>query len=105
MPTPDKPTPPSLNLDKLEREGAQADPFVFILGGKRITMIDASDIEWQTLLDATSQPRKLLRLILRDEDQETFFAANVPSWKLNALMGAYFEHFGVDPEALAASRR
>lgn len=100
----DKPTPVAINLDKLEREGAK-DPFVFRFEGERIETADIQEVDWQDLLIATENPRLLMRLIIPEEWQEKFFSAKLPSWKLNALMSAYFAHHGVDPEQLAASLR
>lgn len=101
----DKPTPVALNLDKLEREGAP-DPFEVRLGGKRIEMSDAQDIDWKTLISAMGNPHTFFRLIVPADDQEHFFAQDLPTWKMRRLMDAYTAHYGLtDPGNPLASPR
>jgi hypothetical protein len=101
---PDKPAPVGLNLDTLEREGAP-EPFAVVLGGQRMLMSDAQDVEWQTLMLAMQDPHAFFRLVVPRDAQQEFFAARLPAWKMRALMDAYTKHYGLtDPGNPAASR-
>lgn len=100
----DKPTPISLNLDALEREGTP-DPFSIVLGGRRIIMADAQEVDWQTLMASMSAPRAFFRLIVPPDDQAHFFAASLPTWKMRSLMNAYTEHYGLTDEGNPAALR
>lgn len=105
MPDQDKPAPISLNLDSLEREGT-VEPFVIVLKGRRILMSDAQDVEWQTLMLAMQNPHAFFKLIVPADDQDDFFSAGLPTWKMRKLMEAYTTHYGLtDPGNLAASPR
>lgn len=104
MAAPDKPAPVSLNLDTVEREGGDRPPFVFTLGGKRIQLADALELDWKILITAEKDPPQFYReAIMDDEQRKHFFAQKIPGWKMQRLMRSYFEHYGINPEALAAS--
>lgn len=102
MPTPDKPTPISLDLDALDREGAP-EPFVIKHGGKRIVMIDPHELDWRDLMDALTQPRKFFDICMSPSDAKKFAETKLPGYKLQALMNGYMEHHGIpsSPEAAA----
>ena len=105
----DKPTPVALNLDKLEREGAK-DPFVIKVDDNRVEFVDAQELDWRDLADASIRFERgdlepFLRLVVAASSQDHFFGASVPAWKLNRLAGAYWEHYGIDPGNSLASRR
>ncbi len=85
---------PALDLDKLEREGAVG-PFDFVLDGKRFMMSDPQEVDWQDLLSAMQNPTMFFRLVLPAEDQPEFFRTRLPSWKMNKLMAAYQDHYGL----------
>lgn len=106
MPDSDKPAPVALNLDTLDRE-ARPDPFSVVLGGKPYVFIDPEDIDWRDLLDALNNPRVFFAKMLHAEDAEEFERNDLPGWKLNKLIGAYLEHYGIpsSPEARALPRR
>lgn len=87
-------SPAALDLDKMEREGAAA-PFDFVLGGKRYLMSDPQEVDWQDLMAAMSSPAMFFRLVLPAEDRAQFFEARCPTWKMNRLMQAYLDHYGL----------
>jgi hypothetical protein len=91
----------SLDLDALEREGATGvaakPPFTITLGGERIMLSDATEIDWKSLMVAMSDPAMFFRLIVPADSQEAFFSTPLPAWKLNALMEAYTKHYGLTP--------
>lgn len=100
----DKPTI-SLNLDSLEREG-RAEPFAIVLGGNRILMSDAQDVEWQSLMLAMQNPHAFFKLVVPADDQDAFFAADLATWKMRRLMEEYTRHYGLtDPGNPGASPR
>lgn len=94
MTKPDKPGP-VFSLDALEREGAP-EPFEFAVGGKRFTVEDVQARDWQDLLAIGEDPEQGLRVTLGAEQYERFRQIRgVPSWKLERLMKAIAEHFGL----------
>lgn len=99
---PDKPAPVALNLDTLDRE-ARPEPFSVVHGGKPYTFIDPEDIDWRDLLRALNEPSAFFDLTLPADKTKQFSAVKLPGWKLNALMKAYLEHYGIpsSPEARA----
>jgi hypothetical protein len=96
--------PAALDLDKLEREGGSPKPFDFVLEGKRYIMADPQEIDWQDLLSAMSNPVMFFRMVLPADDQRTFFRTRLPAWRMNKLMSAYQDHYGLpsqgNPNAL-----
>lgn len=96
----------ALNLDALEREGGTRIPFDVVINGRRFVMADPKEIDWQDLLVAMRNPVMFIRMILPPDDHRDFFAAKIPSWKMDALIVAYQQHYGLpDPgEANALPR-
>jgi hypothetical protein len=92
---PDKPAGVSLNLDTLEREGGPQDPFVLVLGGERILLSDAAEMDWQKLLASLNDPRVFFRLVIPPDDHKTFFGTDMSAWKMNKLMESYMAHYGL----------
>jgi hypothetical protein len=88
-------SPAALDLDALEREGAAAQPFDFILGGKRYMMSDPQNVDWQQLISVMNNPHMFFRTVLPPEDHRTFFDAQLPSWKMRKLMDEYQAHYGI----------
>ncbi len=86
--------PAALDLDKLDREGAPG-PFDFVLEGRRYIMSDPQDVDWQDLLSAMQNPVMFFRLVLPADDQTAFFTTRLPAWKMNKLMSAYQDHYGL----------
>lgn len=94
----DKPAAPAINLDSLKRDFTP-EPFAVVLGGKRFVFSDALDLDWQDLtLALGTSPRALFRLIVPADDQDQFFATDLPTWKMRALMDAYVKHYRLEPE-------
>jgi hypothetical protein len=92
--TGDTPADVTLNLDTLEREGADPEPFVFVLGGDRFVCADVQNEDWQTVaaLDE-DDPQEALKLLL-GRDYEKFAKHRLPLWKLNALLEKWRDHTG-----------
>jgi hypothetical protein len=84
----------ALNLDILERENPKA-PFDFVHHGRRYLLSDPQEIDWQRLLVAMRNPVLFVRLVLPPDDHREFFGTDLPAWKMNALMKAYQEHYGL----------
>jgi hypothetical protein len=90
----DKPGP-VFSLDALEREG-KPDPFQFAVGGERFVVEDMEERDWQDLLFIGDDPEKGLQVSLGDEQYLRFKEIRgVPSWKLQKLMEAIAEYFGL----------
>lgn len=90
--TGDKPTDVSLNLDTLDREGSEPEPFVVVLGGERFQFSNIDNEDWQTVADIDEDdPRESLQLLLGDK-YERFAKHKLPLWKLRALLDAWREH-------------
>lgn len=90
-----------LNLDTLEREGGVAEPFSAIIDGKRYVFGDAAEIDWKQILTSMRNPAAFFNNVLAEKDRKTFLETDIPTWKINALMSAYTEHYGMtnSPEA------
>lgn len=100
----DTPASVALNLDTLEREASDQPAFVVTVGGKRVEFNDPQELDWQALALAQSNPAGFLREAIPDAKQQAlFFSQKIPVWKLNRLILSYYNHYGVDPEAPAAS--
>ncbi|MET0701727.1 MAG: hypothetical protein ABWY93_18910 [Mycobacterium sp.] len=84
----------AFNLDTLERESS-VEPFGFIHNGREYVLNDPQEQDWQKLILVVSNPIQFLRLVLRKEDVDPFFANSMPTWKLRALTEAYRDHFGL----------
>lgn len=89
-----KQPPAALDLDTMEREGAPG-PFDFVLGGRRYLLTDPQEVDWQDLLAGMHNPHMFFRLVLPPDDHRTFFETKLPSWKMNALMQRYQDHYGL----------
>lgn len=88
-------TKPALDLDALEREGGTPKPFDFVHEGKRYMLSDPQSIDWQDLIAAMRSPVLFLRMVMPPEDHVDFFRSKMPSWKMNALMKSYQDHYGL----------
>lgn len=103
MPDQDKPSPISLNLDSLDREGGTAEPFAVVHGGRRYVMLDPQEIDWRDLMRALNQPSVFFTICMSADDAASFAATKLPGWKLHSLITAYIQHYGLtsSPEAPA----
>lgn len=93
----------AMNLDALEREGGPRQPFDFVLDGKRYLLADPQELDWQDVISAMSNPVMFFRLVLPPEDHVEFFHSKIPGWKMNALMGAYQNHYGLPSQGEAGA--
>lgn len=84
-----------LDLDALEREGEQSEKFTFSFDGETYEMLDPSDIDWQDLLSGLRNPALFIRYAMSIDGQRSFFAKRIPAWKMNKLMTAYQDHYGI----------
>lgn len=85
----------AMDLDALEREGAELKPFVFTHNGRQYTLVDPQEMDWQDLLSGLRNPALFLRYALPPADHREFFAGRLPSWKMIALMEGYTKHYGL----------
>ncbi|MEV8637796.1 hypothetical protein AB0395_39730 [Streptosporangium sp. NPDC051023] len=93
------------DLDAVEVEANQV-PFTFTLGGELFTMLAPEDADWQVMTD-TDRPdwtRAFMQELLKD-DYERFAKYAVPIRKLNKLIEACTEHYGITPGESKASAR
>jgi hypothetical protein len=91
----------SLDLDKLERDGAPPPPFTFRHGDQEFTLGDPAEIGFQDIVElgnagATGNALMLARL-LGDQYDELIKAGPLPQWKCEPLIDAWMEHYDVDP--------
>jgi hypothetical protein len=93
--TDEKKPAPVFDMDALEREGAVPEPFTFQYEGATYHMLDPQEIDWQNLLSGLRNPALFVRFAMPLDEQRDFFARQVPSWKMNKLMAAYQDHFGL----------
>lgn len=92
--TSDKPASVSINLDTLEREGGEPEPFVFVLGGDRFVCADIEGEDWQDLMEISEDDPKQTFTLLLGKDYEKFAKHRLPLWKLKALLKSWREHTG-----------
>jgi hypothetical protein len=91
----DKLPPTTLDLDALERDGATLDPFSFAHNGRRYTLLDPKEVDWQDLISALSNPFVFFEKTLAGGDQAAFLDTKMPAWKLNKLIDGYMEYYGL----------
>jgi hypothetical protein len=94
LPAGDKPTGVTLNLDTYEREGARPEPFVIVVGGRRIEMSDPAEMDWQDLVDV-NDPFAVAETFMSEEDAEYFLEFRMPAHKLQAFSRAFQQHYGL----------
>lgn len=106
-----------LNLDELDYESVDAEaakraPFTFQLGGREITMIDPSTLDWRDLMEIEN-PVYFLKYALSEEvpegqtvsDKEHVKAQAMPGWKLGKLIEGYIKHYGLDKQGNGVASR
>jgi hypothetical protein len=93
--TTDNAGPVSIDLDTLEREDGRPGSFTFQHEGAVFQMLDPQDIDWQDLLSGLRNPALFVRFAMPVADQKRFFALRVPGWKMNRMMQAYQDHYGI----------
>lgn len=90
----DTPAGVKLNLDTYEHEAERPEPFAVVVGGKRIILNDPFYLDWQDAADV-DDPFELAEKCMSEEDREHFLETRLPMWKLQKLVEAYQEHYGL----------
>jgi hypothetical protein len=98
--TPDK---ISMNLDTLEREGGDREPFVVVIGGRTVTFTDATELDWRILMKMG--PYDFFVHCLSDEDHEYVMTQPIKGWQIQKMVKAYQDHYGLVDEGNAAGSR
>lgn len=95
----------TLDLDAAQRpEEEIKPPFVVKVQGRSITMEDPAELDWRDLA-VMDNPIEFLRLSLSTEDRKFLLSLNLPGWKFNQFMEAYYAHFDLDDKVREAQRR
>jgi hypothetical protein len=86
------------DLDKLEREGDQPEPFTFRHGGREFTLADPVEIDYRDIVEmgesALGQALIIKRLLGEDQYEALVEAGPLPQWKIEPLLRAWQEHYG-----------
>lgn len=91
-------SPVALDLDSLERENAP-EPFVVKLGGRRISMIDVRDLDWQLAASLSpNRPYQFFEAVVPEDEQEHFLSQQLPLWKIERMAQQYRDHYGLGDE-------
>ena len=95
----------TLDLDAAARpDGEVKPPFVVVVKGREISMEDPAELDWRDLILLES-PTEFLRLALSAEDRKFLLAQDLPGWKFNQLMEAYYSHYDLDEKVRQARRQ
>lgn len=95
----------TLDLDSEERpEKDVKPPFVANIKGREIGMRDPAELDWRDLLLLES-PMDFLRLSTTPEDRKFLLEQDLPGWKFNRLMEAYYAHYDLDEKVRQARRQ
>lgn len=90
-----------LNLDSVDRERVY-ESFHFVLGGRKIQMIDPAELPWQ-FLENLDREMDVITEAMTEDDRKFFMAQDkLPAWKLERLVRDYQDHFGIDTEGKGA---
>lgn len=85
-----------LDLDNYQKPAeAQIPDFKVKLGDRVVVFTNPDEIDWKDLLDITD-PVQFIRFSCSKEDREFIFSADLPGYKMSALMEAYQTHFKID---------
>jgi hypothetical protein len=85
----------TFDLDALERESTP-EPFTFTVSGESFTVEDMQNRDWQDLLSLGDDVEASLKFALGDDQYAHFRSIRgLPSWKLERLVRAMAEHFGI----------
>jgi hypothetical protein len=103
MSEPTEPTDDVFDLDALEREGtatAQKPPFPFKIGGQLYHLVNAEELDYRDLIasyrSASAGDFELaMRLLLPEDERDSFFEHEIPAWRLEKLFDQYTKHFGL----------
>lgn len=96
------------DLDKLEREGDQPEPFTFRHGDKTFTLADPADIDYRDIVEMGSAGAMgealIVKRLLGDQYDVLVEAGPLPQWKIEPLLTKWREHYSVpDPGEAGAS--
>lgn len=93
-----------LDLDAVEKpEEAQIPPFTVRIGGRKITMTDPADLDWQDLADITD-PTEFIRYCVSQEDRRHILNQDIEGWRFGKLMEGYMLHYHLDEKVEKAQR-
>jgi hypothetical protein len=87
-----------IDLDKIDNEATDKAPFTFRHGGKEWTLGSAQDMDFFDIVEYGSSPAGqavLICKLLGDQLEEFRAVGPIPARKINALMDAYQEHYGL----------
>lgn len=94
-----------LDLDAEERNPEDVKPpFVVRVGDRLVTFADPNEIDWKDLAEVEI-PVDLLRVALSKDDRAHVSKVEMPSWKFNKLMEAYYSHYDLEQKIRDAKRR
>lgn len=94
-----------LDLDIEERDPEDVKPpFIVNVEGRTITFADPSEIDWK-LLAGIEVPADLFAVALQKDDRKHLRTVNLPGWKFNRLMEAYYSHYDLEDKIRAAKRQ
>jgi hypothetical protein len=88
----------TFDLDALEVEGENGEPFTFTYKGESYTMPNAAAMPWQDQIALeTANTVESLRLILGDEQFGRFQKQAMSAGRLNGLIRKWMDHQGLKP--------
>lgn len=94
-----------LDLDSYERPDKEVKvPFVVTVGGREITFKDPGTIDWRDLANI-EEPADLIHFSLEKEDRKHLGDTDLPVWKFNKMMEAYYEHYDLEDKIADARRQ
>lgn len=104
-----EPTPPepvALDLDTLNKfdvlDNLAEEDFTFRLGGHVFAMCDPRDINWQDIFQSLRNPAMFMRYAIPKDQQDLFYAQEMPAWQLGVLMERWHKHYNMaDPGDIA----
>lgn len=79
-------------------------PFVVQVEGRKVTLNDPTEIDWRDLA-SVEQPADLLRVAMTREDRNYLYDLELPTWKFNRLMEAYYTHYDLEDKIATAKRQ
>lgn len=94
-----------LDLDLAQRDETEVKPpFIVKVGDRQVTFKDPEEISWEEFA-AVQMPQDLIHVSLEREDRDHIFKQNLPTWKFNKLMEAYYVHYDLETKIAAARRQ
>jgi hypothetical protein len=86
----------ALDLDSMERPAKDIKPpFRFVVAEREITMLDPAEIDWRDLITLES-PMQFINFTMSQDDRTFLLAQDLPGWKFNQLMDAYYRHYDLE---------